>query len=87
MYLLDVCSLRKVPVSVEERDRLQPKLTCSAGGGGGPTVQQGEKGWARKAVLMLSTESIPGIHYHIWTILLPIYSSMFWSLLPGRKIS
>ena len=38
MYLLDVCSLRKVPVSVEERDRLQPKLTCSAqkrGGGGG----------------------------------------------------
>ena len=30
MYLLDVCSLRKVPVSVEERDRLQPKLTCSA---------------------------------------------------------
>ena len=37
MYLLDVCSLRKVPFSVEERVRLQPKLTCSAqkGGGGG----------------------------------------------------
>ena len=38
MYLLDVCSLRKVPFSVEERVRLQPKLTCSAqkrGGGEG----------------------------------------------------
>ena len=35
MYLLDVCSLRKVPFSVEERVRLQPKLTCSAQKGGG----------------------------------------------------
>ena len=77
MYLLDVCSLRKVPFSVEERVRLQPKLTCSAqkgGGGGVPTVQRGEKGWTLKAVLMLSTESISEIHYHIWIIVLPIYS-------------
>ena len=67
MYLLDVCSLRKVPFSVEERVRLQPKLTCSAQkrGGGAPTVQRGEKGWTLKAVLMLSTESISEIHYHI----------------------
>ena len=68
MYLLDVCSLRKVPFSVEERVRLQPKLTCSAqkkGGGGFSTVQRGEKGWTLKAVLMLSTESISEIHYHI----------------------
>ena len=81
MYLLDVCSLRKVPFSVEERVRLQPKLTCSAqkGGGGVPTVQRGEKGWTLKAVLMLSTESISEIHYHIWIIVLPIYSPMFWS--------
>ena len=83
MYLLDVCSLRKVPFSVEERVRLQPKLTCSAqkkgGGKGVPTVQHGEKGWQLKAVLMLSTESISGIHYRIWTIVLPIYSPMFWS--------
>ena len=35
MYLLDVCSLRKVPFSVEERVRLQPKLTCSAQKKGG----------------------------------------------------
>ena len=67
MYLLDVCSLRKVPFSVEERVRLQPKLTCSAQkrGGGVPSVQRGEKGWTLKAVLMLSTESISEIHYHI----------------------
>ena len=67
MYLLDVCSLCKVPFSVEERIRLQPKLTCSAQkrGGGFPTVQRGEKGWTLKAVLMLSTESISEIHYHI----------------------
>ena len=66
MYLLDVCSLRKVPFSVEERVRLQPKLTCSAQRGGGvPTAQHGEKGWQLKAVLMLSTESISEIHYHI----------------------
>ena len=51
MYLLDVCSLRKVPFSVEERVRLQPKLTCSAqkGGKGVPTVQRGEKGWNVKS--------------------------------------
>ena len=37
MYLLDVCSLRKVPVSVEERDRLQPNshVVHKRGGGGG----------------------------------------------------
>ena len=49
------------------------------GGEGFPTVQRGEKGWTLKAVLMLSTESISEIHYHIWTIVLPIYSPMFWS--------
>ena len=45
MYLLDVCSLRKVPFSVEERVRLQPKLTCSAqkkGGGGSYCATWGE---------------------------------------------
>ena len=76
-----------MPVLVEERDRLQPKLTCSAhrGGGGVPTVQQGERGWGLKAVLMLSLNPsqgsiiIFGSNYSIYIC------QCFGVLLPGRN--